>query len=124
MGTRGTLGSWGWDVEDGPFAGTVSEVLDRQREVMRLTADTPLIDGWVTLVGHDLMSDELVTAASQLLDHLIDDQRELLTIITGDDATVAQTDQIVAWVSQNRPDVAVEIHGGGQPLYPYLFGVE
>lgn len=66
MGTRGTLGSWGWDVEDGPFAGTVSEVLDRQREVMRLTADTPLIDGWVTLVGHDLMSDELVTAASQL----------------------------------------------------------
>jgi len=37
---------------------------------------------------------------------------------------VAQTDQIVAWVSQNRPDVAVEIHSGGQPLYPYLFGVE
>ena len=66
MGTRGTLGSWGWDVEDGPFAGTVSEVLDRQREVMRLTKDTPLIDGWVTLVGHDLMSDELVVAASQL----------------------------------------------------------
>ena len=66
----------------------------------------------------------LVTAASQLLEHLIDDERELLTIITGVDATVAHTDQIVAWVSQNRPDVAVEIHGGGQPLYPYLFGVE
>mgnify|MGYP000037926669 FL=1 len=31
MGTRGTLGSWGWDVEDAPFAGTVSEVLERQR---------------------------------------------------------------------------------------------
>mgnify|MGYP000338705097 CR=1 FL=1 len=33
---------------------------------MRLTQNTPLIDGWVTLVGHDLMSDELVTTASQL----------------------------------------------------------
>jgi len=82
---------------------------------------------WIGIVRGDgivAIAGTLVTAASQLLDHLIDDQRELLTIITGADATVAQTDQIVAWVSQNRPDVAVEIHGGGQPLYPYLFGVE
>ena len=82
---------------------------------------------WIGIVRGDgivAIAGTLVTAASQLLDHLIDDQRELLTIITGVDATAAQTDQIVAWVSQNRPDVAVEIHGGGQPLYPYLFGVE
>jgi DAK2 domain fusion protein YloV len=82
---------------------------------------------WIGIVRGDgivAIAGTLVTAASQLLEHLIDDQRELLTIITGDDATVPQTDQIVAWVSQNRPDVAVEIHGGGQPLYPYLFGVE
>jgi dihydroxyacetone kinase-like predicted kinase len=25
---------------------------------------------------------------------------------------------------ENRPDVQVEVHRGGQPLYPYLFGVE
>ncbi len=82
---------------------------------------------WIGIVRGDgivAIAGTLVTAASQLLDHLIDDQRELLTIITGVDATAAQTDQIVAWLSQNRPDVAVEIHGGGQPLYPYLFGVE
>ena len=24
----------------------------------------------------------------------------------------------------HRPDVTVEVHRGGQPLYPYLFGVE
>ena len=82
---------------------------------------------WIGIVRGDgivAIAGTLVTAASQLLEHLIDDERELLTIITGVDATVAHTDQIVAWVSQNRPDVAVEIHGGGQPLYPYLFGVE
>ncbi|PHX71456.1 MAG: Dak phosphatase [Acidimicrobium sp.] len=82
---------------------------------------------WIGIVRGDgivAIAGTLVTAASQLLDHLIDDQRELLTIITGVDATAAQTDHIVAWVSQHRPDVAVEIHGGGQPLYPYLFGIE
>ena len=82
---------------------------------------------WIGIVRGDgivAIAGTLVTAASQLLEHLIDDEGELLTIITGEDSTAAQTDQIVAWVSQHRPDVAVEIHGGGQPLYPYLFGVE
>jgi len=82
---------------------------------------------WIGIVRGDgivAIAGTLVTAATQLLEHLIDDQRELLTIITGVDATATQTDHIVAWVSQHRPDVAVEIHGGGQPLYPYLFGVE
>ena len=66
VGVGGTLGSWGWDVEGQPFAGTIDEVLERQRAVAELTADHPRVDGWVTLVGHDLMSDELVVAASDL----------------------------------------------------------
>lgn len=66
VGVGGTLGSWGWDVEGEPWAGSVDEVLDRQREVQRLTATHAHVDGWVTLVGHDLMSDELVVAASEL----------------------------------------------------------
>lgn len=69
IGTRGTLGSWGWDAEGGPFAGSVAEVLDRQRAVLELAPPsdgTALVTGWVTLVGHDLMSDELVTKASEL----------------------------------------------------------
>ena len=75
-------------------------------------------DGIVSIAG------TLVSSATQLLDHLIDDSRELLTIVTGEDATTAHTDQISAWVSENHPDVAIEVHAGGQPLYPYLFGVE
>ncbi len=66
VGVGGTLGSWGWDVGDGPHAGTVDEVLERQRASIRLAAGHPRVDGWVTLVGHDLMSDELVVAASDL----------------------------------------------------------
>lgn len=66
VGVGGTLGSWGWDVAGQPWAGTVDEVIDRQRESLALTAGHPRVSGWVTLVGHDLMSDELVVAASQL----------------------------------------------------------
>lgn len=64
VGVGGTLGTWGWDIDGGVHAGTVDEVIDRQRHVIELTHDHPRVDGWVTLVGHDLMSDELVTAAS------------------------------------------------------------
>jgi dihydroxyacetone kinase-like predicted kinase len=30
----------------------------------------------------------------------------------------------VAWVGEQFPSIACEVHRGGQPLYPYLFGVE
>jgi DAK2 domain fusion protein YloV len=82
---------------------------------------------WIGIVRGDgivAIAGTLPSASTQLLDHLIDDSRELLTIITGSDVTAAQTDQISAWVSEHRPDVAIEVHAGGQPLYPYLFGVE
>ena len=82
---------------------------------------------WIGIVRGDgivAVSGTLVGSATQLLDHLIDGSHEILTIVTGADATTADTDQLTAWVGENRPDVAVEVHAGGQPLYPYLFGVE
>ena len=82
---------------------------------------------WIGIVRGDgivAIAGTLTSASTQLLDHLIGASGELLTIITGSDATPAQTDQISAWVSEHRPDVAIEVHAGGQPLYPYLFGVE
>jgi 5-methylthioadenosine/S-adenosylhomocysteine deaminase len=66
VGVGGTLGSWGSDTEGLPFAGDVEHVLSRQRRVLELTTDHDRVHGWVTLVGHDLMSDELVVAASEL----------------------------------------------------------
>jgi DAK2 domain fusion protein YloV len=82
---------------------------------------------WIGIVRGDgivAVAGSAVGASTQLLDHIIDDTGELLTIVTGADATTSETDQIVAWLGDNRPDVAVEVHRGGQPLYPYLFGIE
>ena len=38
--------------------------------------------------------------------------------------TAADTAAVEAWLADERPGVEVEVHDGGQPLYPYLFGVE
>ena len=66
VGTRGTIGSWGWDIEDGPFAAPADEVLARQRAVVERYPTGGLVEGWVTLVGHDLASDALLTGAADL----------------------------------------------------------
>jgi 5-methylthioadenosine/S-adenosylhomocysteine deaminase len=65
VGARLTIGTWGWDIEHGPFTGSVDEVIERQTIALDLVTG-PLVSAWVTLVGHDLMSDELVVAATEL----------------------------------------------------------
>ena len=66
VGIRGTIGTWGWDVGDGPYVAPAAEVLARQEDVVTGHPPGGLVEGWVTLVGHDLASDELLTGAADL----------------------------------------------------------
>ena len=66
LGQRATLGVWGWDIETGPFTAPTDEVLDRQAAVLDSFPAGGLIEGWVTLVGHDLASDALLAGAADL----------------------------------------------------------
>ncbi len=63
-------------------------------------------------------------AAIALLEVLVGDEHEIVTVIEGDGATAADTRRITEWLDDHRPGVSPEVHHGGQPLYPYLFGVE
>ena len=65
-GIRGGVGCWGWDVPGLPFSAPAAEVLRRQEEVCRSFPRGGLVEGWVTLVGHDLASDALLEGASAL----------------------------------------------------------
>ncbi|HEY4331565.1 MAG TPA: DAK2 domain-containing protein [Ilumatobacteraceae bacterium] len=82
---------------------------------------------WIGIVRGDgivAVNGTLIGAATALLDHLITPEREIVTLIAGLDASRSATDALQAWLADERPDVTVEVHHGGQPLYPYLFGVE
>ena len=63
-------------------------------------------------------------AATGLLAELIDDGHELVTVISGADATTAEVEEVVAWLAEHHPAVETEVHKGNQPLYPFYFGVE
>ncbi len=66
VGIRGTIGRWGWDAPGVPFGAPAGEVLARMEDLVERHPPGRLVEGWVTLVGHDLMSDELVAGASDL----------------------------------------------------------
>ena len=82
---------------------------------------------WIGLVRGDgvvAIGSTMVVAATQLLDQLLSGKGELLTVITGNLATARATEEIIAYMADKHPGVEVEVHPGGQPLYPFLFGVE
>jgi DAK2 domain fusion protein YloV len=81
---------------------------------------------WIGLSAKGVLAvaDSIAVAANRLLDRLIEPHHELVTVIEGEDATAANTRRISEHLVESHPEVAVEVHHGGQPLYPYLFGVE
>jgi dihydroxyacetone kinase-like predicted kinase len=67
---------------------------------------------------------QLVDACTGLLDALVSPSHEIVTVIEGEGASASVTRSITEWLADNRPEVVSEVHHGGQPLYPYLFGIE
>jgi hypothetical protein len=74
--------------------------------------------------GVEVVDETLADAACGLLGKLLRDDHELVTLIEGDGSGAADTRHITEWLGENRSDVAVEVHHGGQPLYPYLISIE
>lgn len=65
-----------------------------------------------------------VIVSQKLIDDMIDEDSEILTIIKGEDATDEEVSQIEAYVEEHYEDVEIEVHQGDQPIYSFLFSVE
>ncbi|MFP5255004.1 MAG: DAK2 domain-containing protein [Acidimicrobiia bacterium] len=78
----------------------------------------------VTRDGIRAVEPKLADAATALLDALVTERHEIVTIIEGEGASAATTRHITEWLGERRPGASAEVHHGGQPLYPYLFGIE
>ena len=66
----------------------------------------------------------LLEACQLLMAALVEDGGELLTVLTGEDAKESDIAALCEWIKEAYPDVELEVHDGGQPLYPYLFALE
>ena len=87
----------------------------------------PIAEGdWLGIArdGIRAVEGELGDAATKLLAELVLPNHEIVTIIEGEGASAGCTRHITEWLTEHRPAATCEVHHGGQPLYPYLFGIE
>jgi DAK2 domain fusion protein YloV len=87
----------------------------------------PISNGdWIAITrdGIQVAVKSAIDAAVALVDVLVDDDAEIVTIIVGEDADADDAAQLATHVVDAHPHVEVEVHRGDQPLYPYLIGVE
>ncbi len=49
---------------------------------------------------------------------------EIITLVQGEGSTAAETRASPNGSAPVHPEVTVELHHGGQPLYPYLVSIE
>ena len=93
----------------------------------RSTASTIKEGDWIALSrdGHR-RRDRLArpTRCARCSAELVDDDSEIVTVLVGADAPAHETERIREHIEFTFPHVEVEFHDGGQPLYPYLVGVE
>ncbi|MEG0472561.1 MAG: DAK2 domain-containing protein [Solibacillus sp.] len=71
-----------------------------------------------------LSTTEMMDAAKQVLDNLMDEDSEIVTIIFGEDATAEQAAQLQSFIEENYEDAEVELVDGKQSLYPFILSVE
>ncbi|SPC37914.1 DAK2 domain-containing protein [Latilactobacillus fuchuensis] len=67
---------------------------------------------------------ERLDAAIQMVEAMLDDDSEIVTIIVGADGDQTEAEQISDAVMAIDDELEVEIHEGHQPVYPYLISVE
>ena len=66
----------------------------------------------------------LNTVLEELLEKSLDEDSEIVTLYLGEESTEEYTDFLEQLIEEKYPDVEVELIESGQPVYPYIIGVE
>ncbi len=82
-------------------------------------------DEYMGILGKAIVvsNPDCMDATKKLLDKMLDEDSELVTLIYGDTATKEQAEEISEYIEENS-DAEVEIHEGNQPVYSFIIGVE
>lgn len=76
-------------------------------------------DKTILSVGKDIEETTI-----DMLSQLIDDDSELISVYYGEDVSSEQVDSLTAKLEETYPDLDLEVHSGGQPIYYYIVSVE
>ena len=71
-----------------------------------------------------LSTPQMMDAAKEVINHLGDEDSEIITVIYGEDATEEQANELASFIEENFADAEVEIVEGKQSLYPFILSVE
>jgi len=74
--------------------------------------------------GVEVVADELDQALLGLVEKLLSPGSELVSLFEGEGASTAVTRKVSSALQEAHEGLTVEVHHGGQPLYPYLVSVE
>ena len=79
---------------------------------------------YLGLVGGDPVAGgtSFDTVATSVVDRLLAEPRDVLTLITGEDEP--ELGPLLARVAEQHPELELEVHPGGQPHYPLLVSAE
>ncbi len=67
---------------------------------------------------------EINDTTMEMLKVLVDEDSELITLYYGSDVTEEAAEEFVAKIEEEFPDVDIDAHFGGQPIYYYVLSVE
>ncbi|MCK8629009.1 DAK2 domain-containing protein [Apilactobacillus kunkeei] len=110
------------DMLDTVVSGDVTNaVRDTEIDGVKIKKDDymGIIDGKIKVVKDDLNETTI-----DMIKEMLDEDSEVVTIIYGEGMTQDQTDELAEQVELIDDDLEVEVHPGGQPVYPYLISVE
>lgn len=70
------------------------------------------------------VGEEISQTARAMVEAMLDEDSELVSIYYGEDVNEEDASELADAIMENYPDVDVEIHFGGQPIYYYVISVE
>lgn len=119
-------------VEDNVSAMTDELDLVVSGEVTQANRDTVIDDvevhenDFIGMIDGDLKIDnpDLIEATVQMIEAMLDEDSEIVTLMFGRDASQADAEKVEAELAKKHDDLEFEIHDGGQPVYHFLVSVE
>jgi len=71
-----------------------------------------------------IISDNLIDATADLIRDVMKGDEEVITFYAGKEAKSADIEALKERIAKLFPEIDIEIHRGGQPLYPFIFSIE